>query len=67
MSDEFRSGLARLRHLGHERTTAIMCAEAVWWRCHRRKIADYLITAGESVFHVLGTNRVAPASLTQAP
>jgi uncharacterized protein (DUF488 family) len=64
MSHEFRSGLARLRHLGHGRTSAIMCAEAVWWRCHRRIIADYLITAGELVFHILGTNHVAPASLT---
>lgn len=64
MSDEFRSGMARLRQLGHGTTSAIMCAEAVWWRCHRRIITDYLITAGESVFHILGTNHVAPASLT---
>ena len=64
MSDEFRSGLARLRELGHGTTSAIMCAEAVWWRCHRRIITDYLITAGETVFHILGTNQVAPASLT---
>jgi len=41
-----------------------MCAEAVWWRCHRRIIADYLIAAGEMVFHILGSNQVAPASLT---
>ena len=41
-----------------------MCAEAVWWRCHRRVITDYLIAAGETVFHILGTNHVAPASLT---
>jgi uncharacterized protein (DUF488 family) len=64
MSDEFRCGLARLRQLGHETTAAIMCAEAVWWRCHRRIITDYLITEGETVFHILGTNHVAPASLT---
>jgi uncharacterized protein (DUF488 family) len=64
MSDEFRSGLARLRQLGRGTTAAIMCAEAVWWRCHRRIITDYLITAGERVFHILGTNHVAPASLT---
>ena len=31
-----------------------MCAEAVWWRCHRRIIADYLLAAGETVFHILG-------------
>jgi len=65
MSDEFRSGLARLRKLGHETTSAIMCAEAVWWRCHRRIIADYLITAGDTVFHILGTHQVVPASLTR--
>jgi uncharacterized protein (DUF488 family) len=65
MSDEFRSGLARLRKLGHGTTSAIMCAEAVWWRCHRRIITDYLITAGETVFHILGTNQVVPASLTR--
>ena len=64
MSDEFRSGLAKLRELGHGATSAIMCAEAVWWRCHRRVITDYLIAAGETVFHILGTNHVAPASLT---
>ena len=64
MSDEFRSGLVRLLELGHGTTSAIMCAEAVCWRCHRRIITDYLITAGETVCHILGTNHVAPASLT---
>jgi uncharacterized protein (DUF488 family) len=43
-----------------------MCAEAVWWRCHRRIIADYLIDAGESVFHVLGPGKVEPARVTAA-
>jgi uncharacterized protein (DUF488 family) len=66
MSDEFRSGLARLRELGHGTRSAIMCAEAVWWRCHRRIIADYLIAAGETVFHIMATNHLAPASLTPA-
>jgi uncharacterized protein (DUF488 family) len=64
MSDEFRSGLGRLRGLGHESTCAVMCAEAIWWRCHRRIIADYLIAAGETVFHILGINHVVPARLT---
>jgi uncharacterized protein (DUF488 family) len=64
MSHELRTGLARLRRLGDGTTSAIMCAEAVWWCCHRRIVADYLIAAGESVFHILGINRVAPASLT---
>jgi len=62
----FQSGFARLRALGHERRCAIMCAEAVWWRCHRRIIADYLIAAGESVFHILSADRVEPARMTEA-
>ncbi len=62
----FHSGLARLRALGHERRCAIMCAEAVWWRCHRRIIADHLIAAGETVLHILGGDRVEPARITDA-
>jgi hypothetical protein len=41
-----------------------MCAEAVWWRCHRRIIADYLLAAGEQVMHILGKSHVDLASLT---
>jgi uncharacterized protein (DUF488 family) len=41
-----------------------MCAEAVWWRCHRRIISDYLITADEAVFHILGHNHVDRAQLS---
>jgi uncharacterized protein (DUF488 family) len=66
LTGEFRAGLARLRVLGHERRSAIMCAEAVWWRCHRRIIADYLLAAGESVFHIVGQDRIEPARLTDA-
>jgi uncharacterized protein (DUF488 family) len=43
-----------------------MCAEAVWWRCHRRIITDYLIAAGDSVFHILGENHIEPAAMTHA-
>ena len=66
MSEAFRGGLDRLRELGGGRQCAIMCAEAVWWRCHRRIIADYLISEGEAVFHILGEHDIAPASLTGA-
>jgi uncharacterized protein (DUF488 family) len=66
MSKEFGSGLARLRELGRDRQCAIMCAEAVWWRCHRRIIADYLIAAGETVFHILGRNHIEQARMTSA-
>ncbi|HEY8535316.1 MAG TPA: DUF488 domain-containing protein [Vicinamibacterales bacterium] len=60
----FRSGLGQLELLALERPTAIMCAEAVWWRCHRRLIADYLIVRGWSVVHLMGVGRSEPARLT---
>jgi uncharacterized protein (DUF488 family) len=41
-----------------------MCAETLWWRCHRRIIADHLLAAGETVLHILGPGEVQPASLT---
>jgi len=66
MSAEFHTGLSQLRRLGQARTCAIMCAEALWWRCHRRIIADYLIAAGESVFHILGAGQIEPAGMTPA-
>ena len=65
-SQEFRSGLIQLRELGHDVRCAIMCAEAVWWRCHRRIIADYLIARDESVSHILGRGQIEPARLTTA-
>jgi len=43
-----------------------MCAETLWWRCHRRIITDYLLNAGEDVFHILGPGQVEPATLTPA-
>jgi uncharacterized protein (DUF488 family) len=66
MSDSFRDGMARLRELGSARPCAIMCSEAVWWRCHRRFITDYLIAGGETVFHILGDKRIEPAKMTSA-
>jgi uncharacterized protein (DUF488 family) len=64
MGEAFRSSLYKLREMGHASRLTVMCAEAVWWRCHRRIIADYLIAAGEEVFHILGAGHVEPAHLT---
>jgi uncharacterized protein (DUF488 family) len=41
-----------------------MCAEAVWWRCHRRIIADYLLAGASSVWHIMGQGKVVAATLT---
>ena len=66
MSQAFHDGLATLRALARSRPCAIMCAEAVWWRCHRRIIADYLLHEGETVFHVVTGDRVETAQITVA-
>jgi uncharacterized protein (DUF488 family) len=65
-SDQFADALAELIALGTLHRCAIMCAEAVWWRCHRRIIADYLIARGVTVFHLMGPDRVEPARITSA-
>lgn len=64
LGDAFAAGLEDLRREGARQSTALMCAEAVWWRCHRRIITDYLLAAGETVFHILGPGNVKAASLT---
>ena len=64
LSPAFRQGIERLLAQGSQRRTAIMCSEAVWWRCHRRIVADYLLAHGRTVFHVMGTGRVEAARLT---
>jgi uncharacterized protein (DUF488 family) len=66
MSKSFHDGLTRLQELGRGQRCAIMCAEAVWWRCHRRIIADYLIATGDTVFHILGPKHIEPARMTEA-
>jgi len=66
MGADFLAGLTRLRELGLVQRCAIMCAEAVWWRCHRRIIADYLMSAGEAVFHILGPHHIEDARMTGA-
>jgi len=61
---EFRAAFDGVLRLAHEHRPAVMCAEAVWWRCHRRIIADYLIAAGVAVEHILAAGKVEPARLT---
>lgn len=66
LSAKFEAALNELLQSASHRRCAIMCAEAVWWRCHRRIIADYLLARGRSVFHLMGEDRVDPAKLTPA-
>jgi uncharacterized protein (DUF488 family) len=66
LSAEFAEALDELLQISAARRCAIMCAEAVWWRCHRRIIADYLLTRGRAVCHLMGNGRVEPAHVTPA-
>ena len=63
-TDAFRAGLNELRTLARNRRCAIMCAEAVWWSCHRPIIADYLLAAGVPVAHIMGNQKIDLATLT---
>src|SRR5579871_365245 len=62
-TDEFRRGLDELIAWSHP-ATAIMCAEAVWWRCHRQLIADALVARGVDVRHIMSATSAPPHALT---
>lgn len=62
-SDAFRAGLDELLRLAERDRPAIMCSEAVPWRCHRRLITDALIVAGVDVVHILSPTTTKPAEL----
>src|SRR5258706_9900007 len=65
-TDEFRSGIARLVEVARARRTTIMCAEAVWWRCHRSLISDYLKSSGVEVAHIMAAGKSQPHPFTSA-
>ena len=64
MTAPFRAALDELRGLAQNHVCAIMCAEAVWWRCHRRIVADYLLAAGDDVAHIMAPGKIERATLT---
>jgi len=64
LTARFREGLDELLELSAAQRCAIMCSEAVWWRCHRRLIADHLLVEGRAVLHLMEPRRADPASLT---
>ncbi len=64
LTPPFAEALDELLALAAGRRCAIMCAEAVWWRCHRRIVADYLLLHGREVLHLMAPHRAEPARLT---
>lgn len=62
-TDAFRAAAARLLDLGARRRTAILCAERLYWRCHRRLLCDFLTAQGATVEHILDRDEVRPHRL----
>jgi uncharacterized protein (DUF488 family) len=66
-TEEFRKGIDRLSDLARKiGPTAIMCAEAVWWRCHRALISDFLKARGIEIVHIMDAKKTEPHPFTSA-
>jgi len=63
---EFRDGIDRLIEIARTSRTAIMCAEAVWWRCHRSLISDFLKARGAKVIHIVSHGKSEEHPFTSA-
>jgi len=63
---EFHEGIARLLEVARASRTAVMCSEAVWWRCHRSLISDYLKANGVLVTHIMDVQKSEPHPFTSA-
>jgi uncharacterized protein (DUF488 family) len=64
-TDEFAEGLFELLMIAGGLNTAVMCAELLWWRCHRRLIADQLTALGEEVWHIATVKPATAHRLTE--
>jgi uncharacterized protein (DUF488 family) len=65
-TDEFKNAVEELLELGRNARVAVMCAEALWWRCHRSLISDYLKAAGHTVIHILDQTKTEEHPFTSA-
>ena len=66
MTPAFQNGIERLQATAREKRTAVLCAEAVWWRCHRGLIADYFKAHGQKVLHILSSGKTEEHPFTGA-
>lgn len=64
LTEEFRTDFDKLVEWGRKSRCVLMCSEAVWWRCHRRIIADHLLANDFPVTHIMGKNEVTAAKLS---
>ncbi len=64
--EEFKQGIEDLLKVSRTKRTAVMCAEALWWRCHRSLISDYLKARGVEVIHILDEKKTEEHPYTSA-
>lgn len=57
-TEEFKNAIVKLEHIALEHPTAYMCSEAVWWRCHRSMVSDYLKVKDWTVLHIMAIGKV---------
>jgi len=65
LTPEFQEGVARLLEVARSKHTAIMCAEGLFWRCHRRLVSDFLVVKGVTVQHIMPSGELRPHTLTE--
>lgn len=61
----FKEGIKKLEQIASKKRTAYMCSEAVWWRCHRSMVSDYLKTDGWKIMHIMGVGKATEHPYTQ--
>jgi uncharacterized protein (DUF488 family) len=64
LTDEFREGVEKLLEVARQKRTAIMCAEGLFWRCHRRLVSDFLVANGVTVQHIMPSGELRPHKMT---
>lgn len=64
-TDAFKSAIENLEQIALAQTTAYMCAEVLWWRCHRSMVSDYLKAKGWTILHIMATGKIQEHKYTQ--
>lgn len=64
LTDEFQNAMNKLEDIAGAKRTVIMCAESVFWRCHRRLVSDFVVANGGSVQHIFPNGDAKPHTLT---
>lgn len=63
-TENFKKGIAQLEAIASKQITTYMCSEAVWWRCHRSMVSDYLKAKGWKVLHIMAQGKAEEHTYT---